>query len=95
LILTFGIAKVLCFDLIAYCDADYAGDKIERESTSGTCQFLGNALISWACSKKNTIALSTTKVEYVSAVKCCSKVLWVRNQLEDFSIRYEAIMNIH
>ena len=24
----------------AYCDADYAGDKIERKSTSGACQFL-------------------------------------------------------
>jgi len=24
----------------AYCDVDYAGDKIERKSTSGACQFL-------------------------------------------------------
>ncbi|GAU47880.1 hypothetical protein TSUD_404520 [Trifolium subterraneum] len=33
------------FDLQAYCDADYAGDKIERKSTSGACQFLGEALV--------------------------------------------------
>ncbi|GAU40549.1 hypothetical protein TSUD_367520 [Trifolium subterraneum] len=33
------------FDLQAYCDADYAGDKIERKSTSGSCQFLGEALL--------------------------------------------------
>ncbi|GAU50365.1 hypothetical protein TSUD_284630 [Trifolium subterraneum] len=33
------------FDLQAYCDADYAGDKIERKSTSGACQFLGEALL--------------------------------------------------
>ena len=33
------------FDLVAYCDADYAGDKVERKSTSGSCQFLGEALI--------------------------------------------------
>jgi hypothetical protein len=25
------------FDLQAYCDADYAGDKIERKSISGAC----------------------------------------------------------
>jgi len=43
--------KGSCFDLIAYCDADYAGDKIERKSTNGTCQFLGNALISWLTQK--------------------------------------------
>ena len=84
-------SKGSCFDLTAYCDADYAGDKLERKSTSGTCQFLGKALISWSCRKQNTIALSTTEAEYVSAANCCSQVLWIRNQLEDFSIRYENI----
>jgi len=57
---------------MAYCDADYAGDKIERKSTSGECQFLGEALISWCCRKRNTIALSTTEAEYISAANCCS-----------------------
>jgi len=76
------------FDLVAYCDADYAGDKIERKSTSGTCQFLGQALIGWSCRKQNTIALSTTEAEYVSAASCCSQVLWIKNQMEDYSLRY-------
>ncbi|GAU32547.1 hypothetical protein TSUD_64420 [Trifolium subterraneum] len=75
------------FDLQAYCDADYAGDKIERKRTSGACQFLGEALVSWCCRKQNTIALSTTEAEYVAASNCCSQVIWVKNQLEDFSLR--------
>ncbi|GAU51330.1 hypothetical protein TSUD_412770 [Trifolium subterraneum] len=75
------------FDLQAYCDADYAGDKIERKSTSGACQFLGEALVSWYCRKQNTIALSTTEAEYVVASNCCSQVIWIKNQLEDFSLR--------
>jgi hypothetical protein len=29
------------FDLIGYSDADWAGCKIDRKSTSVTCQFLG------------------------------------------------------
>ena len=29
------------FDLIGYSDADYAGCRIDRKSTTGTCQFLG------------------------------------------------------
>ncbi|GAU46633.1 hypothetical protein TSUD_284810 [Trifolium subterraneum] len=74
------------FDLQAYCDADYAGDKIERKSTSGACQFLGEALVSWCC-KQNTIVLSTTEAEYVAASNCCSQVIWIKNQLEDFSLR--------
>ncbi|GAU48012.1 hypothetical protein TSUD_188830 [Trifolium subterraneum] len=75
------------FDLQAYCDADYVGDKIERKSTSGACQFLGEALVSWCCRKQNTIALSTTEAEYVVASNCCSQVIWIKNQLEDFSLR--------
>ncbi|GAU29737.1 hypothetical protein TSUD_392260 [Trifolium subterraneum] len=75
------------FALQAYCDADYAGDKIERKSTSGACQFLGEELVSWCCRKQNTIALSTTEAEYVAASNCCSQVIWIKNQLEDFSLR--------
>jgi hypothetical protein len=34
------------FDLIGYSDADYARCKIDRKSTSGTCQFLRRSLVS-------------------------------------------------
>jgi hypothetical protein len=34
-----------------YSNADYAGRKIDRKSTSGTCQFLGRSLVSWASKK--------------------------------------------
>jgi hypothetical protein len=34
------------FDLIGYSDADWAGCKIDRKSTSGTCQFLERSLMS-------------------------------------------------
>jgi hypothetical protein len=33
------------FDLIGYSDADWAGCKIDRKSTSGTCQFLERSLV--------------------------------------------------
>ncbi|GJR34039.1 putative ribonuclease H-like domain-containing protein [Tanacetum coccineum] len=35
------------FDLEAYTDSDYAGDSLDRKSTTGGCQFLGRRLISW------------------------------------------------
>jgi len=38
--------KSLDYKLVGFCDADYAGDRIERKSTSGNCQFLGENLIS-------------------------------------------------
>ncbi|XP_019189240.1 PREDICTED: uncharacterized protein LOC109183627 [Ipomoea nil] len=33
------------FDLVGYTDADFAGCRIDRKNTSGTCQFLGGRLI--------------------------------------------------
>ena len=49
------------FDLISYCDADYAGCKSDRKSTSGTCRLLGHSLVSWFSKKQNTVSLLTTK----------------------------------
>ena len=40
-------SKQSSLDLLGYTDADYGGCKIDRKSTSGTCQFLGVNLISW------------------------------------------------
>ena len=34
------------YKLVGFCDADFAGDRIERKSTSGGCQFLGANLVS-------------------------------------------------
>ncbi|XP_050918764.1 uncharacterized mitochondrial protein AtMg00810-like [Lathyrus oleraceus] len=58
------------YKLVRYCDDDYAGDILERKSTSGSCQFLGDNLISWSSKRQSRITLSTTKVEYIAASKC-------------------------
>ena len=58
------------FELVGYSDSDYAGCKVERKSTSDTCQLLGRSLVSWSSKKQNSVVLSTTEAEYISAVSC-------------------------
>ena len=53
--------KSLDYKFVGFCDANYAGDRIERKSTSGNCQFLGQSLISWASKRQSTFSLSTAK----------------------------------
>jgi len=53
--------KSLDYYLVGFCDADYASDRIERKSTRGNCQFLGENLISWATKRQATIAMSTVE----------------------------------
>jgi hypothetical protein len=73
----FGIwyLKGSTFDLIGYADSDYAGCKVDRKSTSGTCQFLGRSLVSWSSKKQTSVALSTVEAEYVITGQCCAQLL--------------------
>jgi hypothetical protein len=70
--------------LHGFSDADFAGCRVERKSTSGTCQFLGSSLVSWSSRKQSSVAQSTTKAEYVAATSCCSQLLWISYTLRDF-----------
>lgn len=55
-----------------FSNADFAGNKNDRLSTSGTCQLLGNALISWNSKKQNCVSISTTEAEYIAIGLCCA-----------------------
>ena len=84
----FGIwyPKRASFDLVGYSDSDYAGDKVDRKSTSGTCQFLGRSLVSWSSKKQNSVSLSTAEAEYIAAGSCCAQLLWMTQTLKDYGI---------
>ncbi|KAK6138999.1 hypothetical protein DH2020_027258 [Rehmannia glutinosa] len=79
------------FKLIGYSDSDYAGCRIDRKSTSGTCQMLGNRLISWFSKKQNSIATSTAEAEYIATGSCCAQILWMRQQLRDYEVEEKEI----
>ena len=61
--------------LEGYTDADWAGYKADRRSTSGFVFSLGNGAISWSSKKQPTIALSSIEAEYKgAAVAACESV---------------------
>ncbi|KAL8096136.1 hypothetical protein AgCh_037185 [Apium graveolens] len=76
------------FKLIGYSDTDFAGCKIDRKSTSGSCQFLGGRLVSWYSKKQKSISTSTAEAEYIAAGSCCTQILWMKNQLLDYGLTY-------
>ncbi|WVZ88928.1 hypothetical protein U9M48_035395, partial [Paspalum notatum var. saurae] len=49
--------------LRGFSDADHVGCRIERKSTSGTCQLLGTSLVSWS-SRKQASTLSDFGIKY-------------------------------
>ncbi|WVZ63926.1 hypothetical protein U9M48_013517 [Paspalum notatum var. saurae] len=64
-----------------FSDANHAGCRIDRKSTSGTCQLLGTSLVSWSSRKQASVSLSTTEAEYIAAASCCSQLLWMKATL--------------
>jgi hypothetical protein len=79
------------FDLIGYSDADWVGCKIDRKSTSGTCQFLGRSLLSRASKKQNSVALSTVEAKYIAADHCCAQLLWMGQNLRDYGYKLRKV----
>ncbi|XP_075521349.1 secreted RxLR effector protein 161-like [Primulina tabacum] len=79
--------KYSSFHLVGYSDADYAGCKIDRKSTSGSYQFLSDRLISWFIKKQTSIATSIADEEYLATGSCCAQMLWIKQHLKDYGIQ--------
>ncbi|XP_059650200.1 secreted RxLR effector protein 161-like [Cornus florida] len=54
------------FEIAGYTDADWAGNKDDRKSTSGGYFYVGTNLISWYSKKQNYISLSSCEAEYIA-----------------------------
>jgi len=78
--------KGASLSLTGYSDSDFAGCKLDRKSTSGTCHSLGASLISWHSKKQACVALSTANAKYVAVGSCCSQILWLKQQLSDYGL---------
>jgi hypothetical protein len=79
------------FDLLGYSDSDYASCKVDRKSTTETCQFLVRSLVSWSSKKQNSVALSTAEAEYVAVGACCAQLLWMKQTLSDYICEFSKI----
>ena len=79
------------FDLVGFTDADFAGNRVDRKSTSGTCQFLGGSLVSWSSRKQTFVAQSTAEAEYMAVGSCCTQLLWMMHTLNDFDLRFRKV----
>jgi transposase InsO family protein len=64
--------------LLAYSDADWAGDRDDRRSVSGTILLMCGAPVVWRASFQKTVALSSTEAEYMALSDCIKECVWMR-----------------
>jgi len=72
-------------ELIGFADADWAGCKESRKSTSGYIFKLAGAAISWKSKKQSTIATSSAEAEYIALFSATQEAIHLRNLLKDLN----------
>lgn len=72
-----------------YADSDWAGDGVDRKSTSGYVFKVLGCTISWSSKKQLSVALSSTESEYVALSSACSEACWLKKLCEDFDVKSE------
>ncbi len=72
--------------LVAFCDADYAGDTDTRRSTTGYIVMLNGGPVTWGSRQQQCFSLSTTEAEYVAACERTRQVVWLRNLFQDIGL---------
>ncbi|CAI7795500.1 unnamed protein product [Closterium sp. NIES-54] len=73
-------------ELIGYVDADDAGDKQKRTSTSGYMFVYGGAAVSWSSSRIKCATFSSTESEYVAATNAGKEGRQLRFLLAEFKL---------
>jgi hypothetical protein len=73
-------------NLVGYADADFAGDLLQRKSTTGNLILLCGSPVSWRCELQRCVSTSTAEAELVSACAAAKELVWLRALLQDMSV---------
>jgi len=76
-------------------DVDWAGNVLNKRSTSGFMFSFGSGAISRSSKKQPTIALSSTEAKYKSAVIVACEIIWLQKLLSDLGQSVDAHVVIY
>lgn len=68
---------------VLYSDADWASDKVDRKSTSGSVSMFYNGPFSWSSKKQRSVATSSCESEYIALANCAKQGQWFAQVLRD------------
>ena len=77
----------LIWNVVAYSDSDYAGDKESRLSVAGFVLYLMGVPISWRSKGMKVVAQSSTEAEYIALSETAKEVKFVYQVLVSLGIK--------
>lgn len=81
--------------MIGFVDADWAGDEIDRKSTTGYLFKLYNNTISWNSKRQHSVATSSTEAEYMTLFEAAREACWLRSILTDLKLELQNPITIY
>lgn len=78
-------------NLAGYMDADFAGDRDDRKSTTGWLFTFNGAPISWASKKQSTVSRSTMESKLVAGLFATAEGIWLIRLGQDFKHNFTPI----
>ncbi|KAL0642049.1 hypothetical protein Bca4012_102844 [Brassica carinata] len=82
-------------EVVGYCDADWAGDRADRRSTTGYCTFIGGNLVTWKSKKQKVVSCSSAEAEYRAMLKLTNELVWIKGILKHLEIDQATPMTMH
>ena len=82
-------------EVVGYCDADWAGDRADRRSTTGYCTFIGGNMVTWNSKKQKVVSCSSAEAEYRAMLKLTNELVWIKGILKHLEIDQATPMTMH
>ncbi|KAI9915828.1 hypothetical protein PsorP6_007975 [Peronosclerospora sorghi] len=73
----------------AYSDADWAGNRDNRRSTSDVVTMVNGAPVIFKRKLQQSVALSTKEAEYMALSLCLQEILWIKSLSNEFKIKID------
>ncbi|KAK9911087.1 hypothetical protein M0R45_035010 [Rubus argutus] len=70
-------------EIMGYTDADWAGNTLDRKSTTGFCTFVGGNLVTWRSKKQTVVARSSAEAEYRAMASTSCELIWLKGLLSN------------
>ena len=83
------------WNIVAYCDSNYAGEPDTRISVTGYVIYIGTCLSSWKSLGQKSVTLSLIEPEYVAVSEVCAEIIFIKQILEflGIAINYPITVN--
>ena len=83
------------WNIEAFSDSDYAGDRDTRRSVSGYIILVNGCVVSWRSRSQRSVTLSSSEAEYVAASETVTEMIYIKQVLEGMGEKVKTPMKLN